>query len=252
MPPEVIKVDNLSLRYNSVDVLSNISFSAEAGDYIGLVGPNGSGKSTLIKAMLGLLSPSGGGVTLFGQAASELEGREKIGYLPQKMSSFNPHFPATVRETVALGLISQKKFPKRLNSVDDAAINNALDLLNISDIKREMIGNLSGGQQQRVFIARALVNKPEALFLDEPTTALDPETRDGFYELINRLNRETGVTVLLVTHDMGTIGKYAKKLLYIDKKVIFFGGFDDFCRSDEMTRFFGQSSQHLICHRHEH
>jgi zinc transport system ATP-binding protein len=251
MSSEVIRVENLVVRYNSIDVLSNVSFSVEAGAYIGLVGPNGSGKSTLIKAILGLLEPADGNVILFGRASSEMKGREKIGYLPQKMSFFNPNFPATVRETVALGLISQKIFPKRLESGDEMAIDRALDLLNISDLKREMIGNLSGGQQQRVFIARALVNQPEALIFDEPTTALDPETRDGFFELISRLNRENGVTVMLVTHDLGTIGKHAKQLLYIDKKVIFFGGFDDFCKSEEMTKFFGPSSQHLICHRHE-
>jgi|WetSurMetagenome_2_1015567.scaffolds.fasta_scaffold03830_9 zinc transport system ATP-binding protein len=251
MSSEVIKIENLVVRYNSIDVLSDVSFSVGAGDYIGVVGPNGSGKSTLIKTILGLLAPSGGSVALFGQAAAEMKGREKVGYLPQKMSFFNPNFPATVRETVALGLVSQKIFPKRLDAADYEAIDNALELLNISDLKRELIGNLSGGQQQRVFIARALVNKPEALLLDEPTTALDPETRDGFFELISRLNRESGVTVLLVTHDLGTIGKFATKLLYIDKKVVFYGGFDDFCKSEEMTRFFGLSSQHLICHRHE-
>jgi zinc transport system ATP-binding protein len=251
MFPEVIKVENLSVRYNSIDVLSDISFGVQAGDYIGIVGPNGSGKSTLIKAILGLLSPSGGRVGMFGYGAAEMKGREKVGYLPQKMSFFNPHFPATVRETVALGLISHKSFPKRLRAEDDLAIDDALSMLGMSDLKREMIGNLSGGQQQRVFIARALVNKPEALLLDEPTTALDPEIRDSFFELISKLNREAGVTVMLVTHDLGTIGRYASKLLYIDKKIIFYGNFDDFCKSEEMTKFFGPSSQHLICHRHE-
>jgi zinc transport system ATP-binding protein len=114
-----------------------------------------------------------------------------------------------------------------------------------------MIGDLSGGQQQRVFIARALVNKPELLFLDEPTTALDPETRENFFEVLSDLNRNHKVTVVLVTHDIGTIGKYASKLLYIDRGVIFYGSFDEFCLSGDMTRFFGASSQHLICHRHE-
>jgi zinc transport system ATP-binding protein len=246
-----IKADDLSFRYNSIDVLSSVSFSVEKGDYVGLVGPNGSGKSTLIKAILGLVVPSSGSISLLGAAPEAMKGREKIGYLPQKMTFFNPHFPASVRETVALGLVSEKKFPKKLDQNDEEAIERTLRLLGISDLKRKMIGDLSGGQQQRVFIARALVNEPELLLMDEPTTALDPETRDGFFELISQLNRERDVTVMLVTHDLGTIGKYAKKLLYLDKKVIFYGGFDDFCRSEEMTRFFGPSSQHLICHRHE-
>jgi zinc transport system ATP-binding protein len=251
MRAEAIRVENLVFKYNRLEVLSDLSFSVNAGDYVGLVGPNGSGKSTLIKAILGLLSPSSGRVSLFGHAASDMKDRERVGYLPQKMSFFNPNFPATVRETVALGLVSTKKFPKRMGSGDEEAIDRALEMLHISDLKREMIGALSGGQQQRVFIARALVNEPEVLLLDEPTTALDPETRDGFFELLGSLNTQKRVTVMLVTHDLGTIGKFAQKLLYMDKRIIFYGGFDDFCRSEEMTRFFGSSSQHLICHRHE-
>jgi zinc transport system ATP-binding protein len=251
MSKAAVIAENLVFSYNSVEVLSNVSFTVDAGDYVGLVGPNGSGKSTLIKAILGLIEPTGGSIRLMGNASSALQGRDKVGYLPQKMSFFNPNFPATVRETVALGLVARKIFPKRMCATDYAAVDRVLDLLNISDLKHAMIGDLSGGQQQRVFIARALVNEPEILLLDEPTTALDPETRDGFFELISSLNREKGVTIMLVTHDLGTIGKYAGKLLYIDKKVIFYGGFDDFCTSEEMTRFFGLSSQHLICHRHE-
>jgi zinc transport system ATP-binding protein len=251
MQVEAIKAEGLTLRYNSIEVISEVSFSVQAGDYVGLVGPNGSGKSTLIKAILGLVTPTAGSVRLLGSFSSEMKGREKIGYLPQKMSFFNPNFPATVKETVSLGMVTEGRFLKRLSRRDEEMIDRALELLNISDLQRKMIGDLSGGQQQRVFIARALVNEPEVLLLDEPTTALDPETRDGFFELINCLNRERKVTVMLVTHDLGTIGQFARKLMYLDKKIIFFGGFDDFCRSEEMTKFFGPSAQHLICHRHE-
>jgi len=248
---KMITIEKLSYSYNSIEVLSNISCEIAEGDYIGLVGPNGSGKSTLIKLILGLLVPTAGSVSLFGRPSSELKCREVIGYLPQKMSFFNPYFPSTVKEIVALGLVSRKKFPKRLDAADEKTIDMTLEMLNISDIRHKMIGDLSGGQQQRVFIARALVNKPELLFLDEPTTALDPETRENFFEVLRSLNRKNKVTVVLVTHDIGTIGKYASKLLYIDRGIIFYGSFDEFCLSGDMTRFFGASSQHLICHRHE-
>ncbi|HMK56090.1 MAG TPA: metal ABC transporter ATP-binding protein [Dissulfurispiraceae bacterium] len=252
MPEQIISSDSLSYRYNSVEVLSNISFDVEEGDYIGLVGPNGSGKSTLIRLILGLLSPASGGIRLFGHPTLEMKCRERIGYLPQKMNFFNPFFPSTVREVVSLGLMSGKKFPKRLETGDNKAIDDALDMLGIAHLRGKAIGDLSGGQQQRVFIARAIVNMPDLLLLDEPTTALDPETRDNFFKLMKRLNREKGVTIVLVTHDTGSIGKYASKLLYIDKEIIFFGGFDEFCMSGDMTAFFGPSSQHLICHRHDH
>ena len=247
----MITIEKLSYRYNSIEVLSNISCTIDQGDYIGLVGPNGSGKSTLIKLILGLLVPTAGSVRLCGHLSSEMKCREAIGYLPQKMSFFNPYFPSTVREIVALGLVSRKKFPKRLDVTDEKTIDKTLEMLNIADIGHKMIGDLSGGQQQRVFIARALVNNPELLFLDEPTTALDPETRENFFEILSNLNRRSNVTVVLVTHDIGTIGRYASKLLYIDRGIIFYGSFDEFCLSGDMTRFFGASSQHLICHRHE-
>ncbi len=248
---KVISIEKLSYSYNSIEVLSGISCDMEQGDYIGLVGPNGSGKSTLIRLMLGLLVPSSGNVRLYGRDASEMKYRERIGYLPQKMSFFNPYFPSSVREVVTMGLLSKKRFPKRFDAADEQKIDRTMEMLNISDIRHKMIGGLSGGQQQRVFIARALVNEPELLFLDEPTTALDPETRESFFEILSTLNRQKGVTVVLVTHDIGTIGKYASRLLYIDKEIIFYGGFDDFCLSGDMTKFFGASSQHLICHRHD-
>jgi zinc transport system ATP-binding protein len=251
MPVKAIDIGKLSYCYNSIEVLSNISCDIGQGDYVGLVGPNGSGKSTLIKLMLGLLIPSSGSAMLYGHSASEMKNRERIGYLPQKMSFFNPYFPSSVREVVTLGLLSGKKFPKRLNADDELRIDKAMEMLHISDIRHKMIGGLSGGQQQRVFIARALVNEPDLLLLDEPTTALDPETRENFFEILSTMNSQKKVTVVLVTHDIGTIGKYASRLLYIDKEVIFYGGFDEFCMSGDMTRFFGASSQHLICHRHD-
>jgi len=252
MPVKVINIEKLSYSYNSIEVLSNISCDISHGDYVGLVGPNGSGKSTLIRLMLGLLAPASGSAMLFGHPSSEMKCRERIGYLPQKMSFFNPYFPSTAREIVVLGLLSRKKFPKRLDAADEQRIDMTLERLNIADIGHKMIGGLSGGQQQRVFIARALVNDPDLLLLDEPTTALDPETRENFFEILADMNSRKKVTVILVTHDIGTIGKYASKLLYIDKEVIFYGGFDDFCLSGDMTKFFGASSQHLICHRHDH
>lgn len=248
---EIITAEGLSVRYRSAEALSDLSFSISAGDYIGLVGPNGSGKSTLVKTMLGLLKPSEGGIRIMGRAPGEFRERHKVGYLPQQMNAFNPHFPSTVREIVSLGLVSGKKFPRRIGKSDEKAIEKALDLLNIANLGRCLIGDLSGGQQQRVFIARALVCEPEILLLDEPNTALDPETRDNFFTLMGVLNKEKNVTIVLVTHDLGTIGKYASKLLYLDKSIIFYGSFDDFCRSDNMARFFGEASQHIICHKHD-
>jgi len=250
MPVDVLSVENLYFRYNSRDVLSDITFSISTGDYIGFVGPNGSGKTTLIKVVLGLLKPHSGKITLFGDDANAFSEWHKIGYLPQKISALNPRFPATVSEVVAMGLLSKKSFPKHMNRSDDITVDSILDLLDIMNLRNKPIGELSGGQQQRVLVARALVNNPEFLILDEPTDALDPEMRDRFFGLMDELNKKKNVTIVIVTHDMGNIGKYTSKLLYIDKKIVFYGSFEDFCKSSEITQFFGEFSQHIICHRH--
>lgn len=246
----LLSTDNLVCRYQGHEALSGVSFSVVAGDYVGIVGPNGSGKSTLIRTLLGLVLPDEGGVTLFGTPLTEFRDWRRIGYLPQGMRLSNPAFPATVEEIVRLGLLASKPFPRRVGGRRDTpAVDRALEQLGITDLRKRLIGELSGGQQQRVLLARALVGEPELLILDEPTTALDPETRERFYELLGILHK-AGTTILLVTHDTGYIGSLASRLIYIDRRIIFNGTLDDFCHSDEMTAFFGEASQHLICHRH--
>ncbi|MEI6206535.1 MAG: metal ABC transporter ATP-binding protein [Desulfuromonadales bacterium] len=250
MPGEIVATELLACSYREGRVLEDISFKVERGDYVGIVGPNGSGKSTLVKALLGLVTISNGTAALFGIALSAFSDWRRVGYLPQSLHLVNPVFPATVHETVGLGLLSCKRFPKRLNRSDKQKIDSTLDELGVYDLKLNLIGELSGGQLQRVLLARAIVNDPELLILDEPTAALDPETRERFYAMIADVNRTRGVTVLLVTHDSGAIGQHASKMLYLDKRILFFGGFDEFCLSPEMSSLFGEHSQHLMCHRH--
>ncbi|OPY70611.1 MAG: High-affinity zinc uptake system ATP-binding protein ZnuC [Syntrophorhabdaceae bacterium PtaU1.Bin034] len=249
MPVEAISVHGVNFRYDTKDILENISFSVEPGDYVGLVGPNGSGKSTLIRLILGLETPTSGTVFLFGQPLNRFSEWHRIGYLPQKNAALSRFFPATVKEVVALGLV-----PKRRGlpgAYGEEALRKAMELMDIVDIRDRLVGELSGGQQQRVLLARALVKEPELLVLDEPTIAIDPEIRERFHAILTELNEKRGVTVLLVTHDTSTIGKYAKKLLYLETSIIFYGGFDEFCLSKEMTDMFGAFSQHVICHRHD-
>ncbi|MBS3918357.1 MAG: metal ABC transporter ATP-binding protein [Deltaproteobacteria bacterium] len=251
MSVTIISVRELSFQYNSAEVLAEVSFDVTPGDYIGLVGPNGSGKTTLIRILLGLLMPSAGTVSLFGRSSLDFREWYKVGYLSQRFMASYHHFPATVKEIVSMGLLSKKRFPKRMGSSDEMAIEKALECMDIVDIKDKLIHELSGGQQQRVFIARTIVNEPDLLILDEPTAAVDPETRERFFNLLENLNHQKRTTIILVTHDMGSIGKYASKMMYLDKRVIFYGTFEEFCRSTDMSSLFGSLSQHLICHRHE-
>jgi zinc transport system ATP-binding protein len=237
----IIRVDDLTFRYNGLDVISNITFAVEKGIYLGIVGPNGSGKSTLVKNILGILRPEQGRVELFGKPIDHFRQWGKIGYLPQRLSALNTHFPGTVEEIVQMGL--HKK--------DAASLARTLEMMAIGHLASRLIGELSYGEQQRAMLARALMRRPQLLIFDEPTTALDPETREIFYALTQELNRTDGTTVILVTHDIGVIGQYAQNLLYLDKKVIFSGTFGDFCSSRDMAGFFGPTSQHIICHQHD-
>jgi zinc transport system ATP-binding protein len=234
------------MKYGRTEVLSDINFEVAQGDYIGIVGPNGSGKTTLMKGILGLLPPDSGEI-IFNQ---ELKGSSFVGYLPQKAMINDRLFPAKVKEIVSLGLLANKRIPKFFTAADYEQIDAILAKLKISHLKENKIGNLSGGQQQRVLLARAMVNSPAMLILDEPTSALDPQIREEFYELIGGLNREDNVTILLVSHDVGSIGKYSKKMLYLDQKLIFYGTYLDFCNSKEMTDYFGFFTQHQFCWRH--
>ncbi len=247
----IAEARNLSVSFGESEVLQGITFELAPGDFLALVGPNGSGKTTLIKCLLGLLPPARGVVRLFGQDPRVFQQWHRIGYLPQVSGSNHRGFPATVREIVASGRLSLKRFPKRLKHEDCQAVEQTMHMVEIDHLADRKIDRLSGGQRQRVFLARAMVAEAEVLFLDEPTSALDPATRKGFYQLLQEINQTQGRSIVMITHDSGTIGAYATSLLYIDQTLVFFGSFAEFCQSPVMTAVFGSHSQHLICRRHE-
>jgi zinc transport system ATP-binding protein len=157
-----------------------------------------------------------------------------------------------VAEVISIGLINANKVPQKSTISEKQKIDIILDKLKIKKLKLKKIGTLSGGQQQRVLLARAMVNSPELLILDEPTSALDPSIREDFYQLLQKLNEEEKITIMLVSHDIGSLGNFAKKLLYLDREIVFYGGYKDFCKSEKMTSYFGYMSQHQICGRHTH
>jgi zinc transport system ATP-binding protein len=245
----IISVKNLSVKYNASTVFNDVSFEIQQGDYVALSGPNGSGKTTLIKTILGLIAPAKGEIFLFNTPIAEFNDWGRIGYVPQSIS-FNLNFPATVEEVIAMGLIPKIPFPRRITKSYRSSVQRVLSLMDISNLNKKGIGELSGGQLQRVIIARALINEPDLLVLDEPITALDPETRERFFSILSDINKNKKVTIILITHDMGSAGKYASKFLFFDRKIIFYGTFKDFCESESMSEYFGKGSQHLICHRH--
>jgi zinc transport system ATP-binding protein len=200
--------------------------------------------------LLGILKPDKGEITLIGQNLSGFSQWEKVGYLPQNIGLFNPLFPATAKEVVALGLVPAKKFPKRFTPRDTKSIADSLAQMGMASFQNKLIGELSGGQIQRTLLARAIVNQPELLILDEPVSSVDAETREEFFSYTAHLNKVKKTTIILITHDIAHSGGYAGKLLFIDKRIIFYGNYRQFCGSKEMESQFGGEIQHIICHQH--
>jgi zinc transport system ATP-binding protein len=229
--------------------LVEVSFSIMRGDFLAIIGPNGSGKTTLIKIILGLFSPLNGEVRILGQRAGNFTLWKKVGYVPQKATQVDPFFPASAREVVATGLLSGKGFPRLTNRRDEHVIDRALNQVDMLALKHRRIGELSGGQQQRVFIARAIVNNPEILFLDEPTAGVDAETQERFYDMLDSFNRKNGITIVLITHDVGVVTKHVNKVACLNQRLVFHGSHAEFC-SSEAIREMMPGEYHLVCHRH--
>ena len=174
----LVSVNNVSFNFGTTKVLLDVTFSMSSGDFVAIIGPNGSGKTTLLRIIIGIIRPSKGFVQLLGEDIETFSQWEKVGYVPQKATNIDSLFPVSVKEVVAMGLLSSKKFPRFIRKRDEEAIDRALEHVNLQDFRNRRIGELSGGQQQRGFIARAIVNRPVVLFLDEPTTGADAETQE--------------------------------------------------------------------------
>ena len=185
------------------------------------MGPNGSGKSTLLKCLLGVLKPKEGSIRVFGVDSKKFKEWNKVGYVSQKANSFNSGFPATVSEVVSMGLVSKKGF--FAFTKEDKKVEKAIADVGMSEFQGRNIGELSGGQQQRVFIARALVSDPELLILDEPTVGIDVKNVESFYEILEDLNKRLGITLILVTHDMGAVTEKVTHVACLNQHLHFHG-----------------------------
>ncbi|WP_342562006.1 metal ABC transporter ATP-binding protein [Paenibacillus sp. FSL R7-0345] len=203
----MIEIEDLSFSYGEQKVISGLSYTVKERDFLGIIGSNGAGKTTLMKMIVGLLPPSSGDIKLFGQSVRKFKDWERIGYVPQK-NAFNPLFPATVREVVLSGLYNNKNLIRRVSKAQHRQCEDALEVMRIQDIADKRVGQLSGGQQQRVFLARALINHPDLLILDEPTVGIDAETQAGFFELIFHMHAHHHMTFLMVSHDIDMIKSY--------------------------------------------
>ncbi len=217
---EIISLKNVWFSYEDEFILRNVSFSINDGEFVCITGANGCGKSTLLRLILNLLTPNKGQIFLEGVPVSKAKSINKISYVSQKTTCFNPNFPATVEEIVRLGLYDSKF--RRNTKLTKPLVENALCQVGMEGYGKTLIGKLSGGQQQRVFIAKALVNKPKLVFLDEPTSGIDSPMADAICCSLGDLNKRFGLTVLMITHDLNSIHHHANKILTFNMQ----GGID--------------------------
>ncbi len=221
MAEKVLELKDVSFSYSSQPAVKSATFSMEKGDFLGVIGPNGGGKTTLVKLILGLLKPDSGSIRVFGEEIPKFRGWPRLGYVPQKATNFDQNFPATVFEVASMGRFERAGLMHQLSKEDYNAVENALKVVGMLGMRDKRVGDLSGGQQQRVFIARALAGEPELLLLDEPTVGVDAEAQHNFYALLKKLNKEFGMSLVLISHDVGMVSKYVNKLACVNINVEF-------------------------------
>ncbi|MDX2470327.1 MAG: metal ABC transporter ATP-binding protein [SAR324 cluster bacterium] len=245
-PKLIVTAEDLCFSYGNHAIIEEVSFNLFQGDYVALVGPNGGGKTTLVKLLLGLLKPDSGSVTLFDGKGPK---GGQIGYIPQIQGSKVFDFPANVFEVVKSGLGSGLSFFKGLTAAQKDKIASVMELCGVTNLKDQLIGELSGGQRQRVFIARALVDDPALLILDEPTAGVDPPAQERFYNLLNQLNLDLKMTLLFISHDVGVMSEKANRFLCLNKNIHCHESPENFLKEEFMDQVYGN---HLspITHRH--
>ena len=236
-----VEIQNLTVKYPEIKAVDDISFSVKQGDFLGIIGPNGAGKSTLFSVMLGLNENYEGVIKFFGNDIRKSKNYLKeIGYVPQK-PIFEKNFPATVNDVVRMGLRKES---------NEEIIDEILQQLWIHELKERRIGELSGGQQQRVFIAKALVNKPKLLILDEPVTGIDQQSMDLFYSILKDLNSKQNITIIWSSHDLDAVNLLANKVACLNRTLFFHGESDEFFENDELVKQYSEASMQEHMHHH--
>ncbi|MFB5599075.1 MAG: metal ABC transporter ATP-binding protein [Nitrososphaeraceae archaeon] len=238
---ELVNLHSVSFRYDSEKILDNISFSVNEGDFLGIIGPNGAGKSTLFYCMLGLLDGYTGRIRIFGR---DIKKNKKlltqIGYIPQR-KSIDRKFPLTIKELVSFSITNKKNVEN---------IDKVLRQVELYDLRNKIIGQLSGGQQQRVLVAKALVNNPQILMLDEPTNELDQKSQDNLYLFLKKLNEEDNITVIWTSHDLDAVNKFSNKVACINKKIFYHGTKQEFFSDENNIKQYSESQMQIHMHSH--
>ena len=228
----LITCKNLSVGYDSQKIADNLNFEVNKGDYLCVVGENGSGKTTLMKTLLGLISQISGEI-VFGDGLK----RNQIGYLPQQ-TSVQRDFPASVLEVVLSGFIGSMGFAPFYNASQRETATNNLKRLGMESFKNRCYRELSGGQQQRVLLSRALCATEKIILLDEPVSGLDVNASNEMYSIIDGLNKNDGITVIMISHDLPAAKMFASHILHIGRNS-FFGSKEDYLKNSLSDVFSG-------------
>ncbi|MDZ7730710.1 MAG: metal ABC transporter ATP-binding protein [Natrialbaceae archaeon] len=244
-----VSMEAVTFAYDTEPAIEDVSLEIERGEFLGLVGPNGSGKTTLVKLMLGLLAPDSGHIRLFGTPIEAFEDGHRIGYVAQRATSREQTMPVTVREVVTMGRFARAGFG-RLTDDDHESIQTALETVGIEHLADRRINQLSGGQQQRTYIARALASEADLLALDEPAGGVDAESREAFYQLLERLNA-AGITIVLIEHDIGVVTSHATQIACLNRTLFHHGDPESFVESDALEAAYGANSRIVDHHHHQ-
>jgi zinc transport system ATP-binding protein len=218
-----VELDSVRFAYGrGGPVLRDVNLRIGEGEFVAIAGPNGGGKTTLLRLVLGLERPDAGVVRLYGEPAERFSRRAVLGYLPQR-ASLMLDAPVTVREVVAAGTLPARGIVGRLRRSDRERVDEAIELVGLTDRADAELRRLSGGQQQRALIAKALAGRPRLLALDEPTTGVDAESQEALGELLARLHADLGVTVLYVSHEFGAVERHVQRLVLVRGTIVFDG-----------------------------
>lgn len=238
---KIVEIEHLTIEYPDVKAIDDVSFTVNQGDFLGIIGPNGAGKSTLFASMLSLNTKYKGTIKFFGIDIRKSKNYLKeIGYVPQK-PIFEKNFPATVNDVVKMGLHKES---------DENKIDEILQQLWIHELSERRIGELSGGQQQRVFIAKALVNNPKVLILDEPVTGIDQQSIDLFYSILKELNSKQNITIIWSSHDLDAVNQLANHVACLNRTLFFHGESDEFFNNDDLVKQYSEASMQEHMHHH--
>ncbi len=241
----VIKIKGLSVKYDTGYALRNVNLEVKENDFLGIMGPNGGGKSTLLKAMLGLVNINQGSIEIFGKPGLPSHG--ELGYVPQA-SAVDRQFPISVLEVAKMGFVRGGFHPlhKFLESDQKKALE-LLEQVNLREYAKRQIGELSGGEFQRLLIARAIAVSPKILFLDEPTSGIDPGSRKNIYQLLTDLNKN--MTIVMVTHDLAAISSSVSSIACLNGDLVYHG--EPTLTQEVVTQLYGCPVE-LVAHGHPH